>query len=151
MIRECFRGNTGIQFYRETFKDIGLDPVAFSDPSKLYAPRPPALTPSVDQVAQVEAAAHAAEPTDGTLTDQVQASPTAATTFQAEEIEELADALSPIYDELKISKTWWILEVLPMRHREQNRRNYTWKHFWKYVFLSNTILDHSHGYNSSAE
>ncbi|KAI9455939.1 hypothetical protein BJY52DRAFT_1384548 [Lactarius psammicola] len=95
MIRECFRANTGIQFYH---------------PSILSAPRPPALTPSADQV---------------------QASPTAATTFRTEEIEELADALSPIYDELKISKTWWILEILPMRHREQNRKDYTWKHFWK--------------------
>lgn len=128
MIRECFRANTGIQFHRESFKDVGLDP------DTLYPfvePRPPALMPSAALVAQVEAAAHAAEPTDETLIDQVQASPTAATTFKTEEIEELADALSPIYDELKISKTWWILEILPMRQREQNRRDFTWEHYWK--------------------
>ncbi|KAI9455937.1 hypothetical protein BJY52DRAFT_1213126 [Lactarius psammicola] len=131
MIRECFRAKTGIQFYRETFKDVGLDPDTLSDPSKLYAPRPPNQTPSAAQVAQVEAAAYAAEPTDGTLTDQVQASPTAATTFRTEEIEELADALSRPYDQLKISKAWWIFEILPIRHHEQNRRDYTWKHYWK--------------------
>ncbi|KAH8987362.1 hypothetical protein EDB86DRAFT_2808911 [Lactarius hatsudake] len=132
MIRECFRANTGIQFYRESFKEIGLDPETLINPNKLFAPRPPALTPSAAQVAQVQTSAHFAEPTDGTLvTDQVQASPTAATTFQTEEIEELADALSPTYDQLKLSKKWWLLEVIPMQHRVQDRRNCTWKYFWK--------------------
>ncbi|KAI9444606.1 hypothetical protein H4582DRAFT_2108483 [Lactarius indigo] len=123
MIRECFRANTGIQFYRESFKDIGLDPETLVDPHRLFAPRPPALTPSAAQVARVQTSAHVMEPTDGTLTDQVQASPTAAATFQTEEIEEFADALSPVYDELKLSKTWWLLEVIPMQHRVQNRRD----------------------------
>ncbi|KAH9160875.1 hypothetical protein EDB89DRAFT_2116984 [Lactarius sanguifluus] len=109
MIRECFRAKTGIQFFRESFKDIGFDPETLVDP-KLYAPRPLALTPS---------------------DAQTPAPPTAAATFKTEEDEELVDALSPIHDELKISKTWWILEVIPMRHREQNRSDYTWKYFWK--------------------
>ncbi|KAH9077525.1 hypothetical protein EDB83DRAFT_2344138 [Lactarius deliciosus] len=130
MIRECFRAKTGIQFFRESFKDIGLDPETLLDP-QLYAPRPPALTQSAAQVARVRGSAHVTEPTDGTLTDLTPAPPTAAATFKTEEDEELVDALSPIYDELKISKTWWILEVIPMRHREQNRSDYTWKYFWK--------------------
>ena len=36
-----------------------------------------------------------------------------------EEEEDLADALSPIYDQLKLKKAWWALEVIPMRHRFQ--------------------------------
>ncbi|KAH9170531.1 hypothetical protein EDB89DRAFT_2220675 [Lactarius sanguifluus] len=99
-----------LQFYRESFKDIGLDPETLINRDKLFAPRPPALTPSAAQVARIQTSAHVTEPSDGTLTDQVQASPTAATTFQTEETEELADALSPIYDQLKRSKKWWLLE-----------------------------------------
>jgi hypothetical protein len=125
MIRECFRANTGIQFYRESFKEIGLDPATFLDP------RPPALTPTPALVAQAEAAAHATEPSDGTLVEQAQASPTAASTFKTEEDEELADAVSEMYDQLSLSKPWWILEILPFRHREQNRRSYELKYQWK--------------------
>lgn len=136
MIRECFRCNTGIQFYRETFKDIGLDPDTFLDP------RPPPLVPTTALVSQVEAAAHAAEATDGTMVD-VQASPTAASSFKSEEDEELADALSPKYDQLELSKPWWILEVLPMRHREQNRRDYSLSNEWRCVLTSSILLTHS--------
>jgi hypothetical protein len=124
MIHECFRANTGIQFYSESLKRLGLNPGALLD---LYPPGP---TPSTTRVAQVEAEAHATR----TLID-----PT-------EESEELEDASSPIYDELKIVKAWWILEFLPMRFREQILRDghYIWKHFWKYVFVSSTILSPIH-------
>ena len=136
MIRECFRCNTGIQFYRESFKDVGLDPDTFLDP------RPPPLLPTAARVSQVEAAAHAAEATDGTMVD-VQASPTAASSFKSEEDEELADALSPKYDQLEISKPWWILELIPLSHREQNRRDYSLNYQWRYVLASSALLAHS--------
>ncbi len=129
MIRECFLVNTGIQFHRESFKDVGLDPDALYP---FVHPRPPALAPSAAQVTQV-AAAHAAEPTDGTLTE-VEASPVEDSTLMSEEIEEVKDALSPIYDQLKKSKLWWILEFIPMRFREQDRRSFSTEHYWKYVF-----------------
>jgi hypothetical protein len=150
MIRECFAVNTGIQFYRETFKDIGLDP------DMLYPEvhrRPKALVADADAVARVESAVaaaaaaaasatkhkHRAEPTDGTLVDEVQASPTAASTFKSEEEEELADALCPVFDELKLAKGWWILEVIPMQHRRQNRHNASWLPYWLYVFFPNSL------------
>jgi hypothetical protein len=129
MIRQCFIANTGIQFYRETFKDIGLDPHTLY-PHVLK--RPPALSPTPSTVAEVRAAVHAVEATDATLTDniEVQASPSAASTFETEEDEELADAVMPIYDELKLSKGWWILEYLPIRHHMQNRHDMSWVHYW---------------------
>lgn len=40
-----------------------------------------------------------------------------------EEEEDLADALSPIYDQLTRKKAWWTLELIPMRHRVQGDDN----------------------------
>lgn len=34
-----------------------------------------------------------------------------------EEEEDLADALSPINDQLSLSPVWWLLELLPMRQK----------------------------------
>ena len=143
MIRECLRANTAIQFHRESLKNIGLDPDTFLDP------RPPAIAPTpalVAQVAaQIEAAVHAHKPTSGTLVDYVQASSSVASSFKSEENEELADALSPICDQLKLSKIWWILEFLPTPHRQYDQRDYSLNYKWRYVFVSNTIPSHSHG------
>ena len=132
MIRECFRTNTGIQFYSESLKRVGLKPDTLLDLC------PPAPTPPTARVAQVEAAAHAAGSSDNTLVD-----PT-------EESEELKDVCSPIHDELKRRKAWWIVEFLPTRFRQQILRDgrYIWKHFWKYVFVYSTVLSHSHGHGS---
>ena len=33
----------------------------------------------------------------------------------SEEDEEIRDALCPMFDTLQLSKSWWILEVLPLR------------------------------------
>jgi hypothetical protein len=44
-----------------------------------------------------------------------------------EEEEDLEDALCPIYDQLKLKKSWWALEILPVRHRVQ-RENGSWDH-----------------------
>ena len=128
MIRECFRVNTGIQFYRESLKGVGLNPGTLLDMC------PPASTPSPVRAAQVEAAVVAAEPSDGTLVDLT------------EESEELEDARSPVFDNLKRKKAWWILEFLPMRFREQilEDGHYNWKYSWKYVFVYSTILSPIH-------
>ena len=96
MIRQCFLTNTGIRFHAELLRGIGLDPamlypVVQERPEGLY------LTPSL----QVP---NAAAPGADRLT---------------EEEEDLADALSPIFDQLSLKKGWWPLEVIPMRHRMQ--------------------------------
>jgi hypothetical protein len=139
MIRECFLVNTGIQFYYDSFKDIGLDPNTLFP---FVTPRPAALKPSAATLAEIRASAHSAEPTDA-ITDEAQAAPIAASTFKTEEDEELVDALCPIYDQLKLAKAWWILEILPLRHRAQNRKGFCWKPYWQYV-LSLYLLHVTH-------
>ena len=125
MIRQCFLVNTGIQFYYDTFKQVGLDPNTLF-PS--VTPRPAELKPFPATLAETRASAHVAEPTDA-ITDEVQAAPIAASAFKMEEEEELMDALSPIYDQLKLAKAWWILEFLSLR--VQNRKEFP---YWQYVF-----------------
>ncbi len=133
MIRECFLAKTGIQFYRESFKGIGLDPTTLYP---LVTPQSKPLKPSASTVSELRASAHKAEATEDTLTDnEVQGSPLAASTFKSEADEELADILSPIYDQLKLAWGWWILEILPLRHQVQDRHDLLWKPYWSYVFF----------------
>ncbi len=49
-----------------------------------------------------------------------------------EEEEELRDALSLIYDQLQISKSWWILELIPLEFRQQ-LGNGKWMSWFGYV------------------
>ena len=133
MIRQCFLANTGIQFYRETFKHIGLDPTTLFP---FVTTRPPAMETSASCVAEATASTYCPDPGLVTLNDQAQASPTAACTFKSENHEELLDALSPLYDQLELSKAWWILEILPLRHLVQDRKEMSWKHYWRCVFFT---------------
>src|SRR5712675_2179189 len=130
MIRQCFLADTGIQFHHNSFKDIGLDPNTLF-PSVLPRPAPLKATPS--EVAWIKASAHATEPTDGTLVESVLASPTAASTFKTEEEEEVADALSKIYDQLRLSRAWWILEVLPLRKAGAAKKHTSWRESFRYA------------------
>jgi hypothetical protein len=133
MIRQCFLANTGIQFYRTTFKHIGLDPTTLFP---FVTTRPLALGTSASCVAEARASTYCPDPHRVTVNDQAQASPMAACTFKAEENEELLDALSPIYDQLKLLKAWWILEILPLRHLVQDRKELSWEPYWQYVFFT---------------
>ena len=100
MIRQCFLAKTGIQFHRDSFKEVGLEP------STLY--------PDWDKLRETEfkVSGHDAEPTDATLTDKSHGS------LPAPSEDELLDAKCKIYDQLKLAKgcLWWILEILPLRY-----------------------------------
>lgn len=133
MIRQCFLANTGIQFYRKAFKHIGLDPATLFP---FVTIRPPALETSASCVAEAKASTYCPDPHRVTLNDQAQASPIAACTFKSEDHEELLDALSPLYDQLELSKAWWILEIIPLRHLVQDRKELSWKRYWRYVFFT---------------
>jgi hypothetical protein len=115
MIRQCFDTNTGIQFHAGSFKEVGLD-IDTLCPIVLHRPKPTGTS-------------HAAEPTDSTLV------PASRSMFKLEEDEELKDALSPIYDTLKLTKTWWILEILPLQYSEQDRCDASWRTYWAYVIV----------------
>ncbi|KAG6329588.1 hypothetical protein ID866_9502 [Astraeus odoratus] len=110
MIREIFKANVGILFHGSEFKKIGLDP------AKLYHrvhDRPPAIYGNVE----------------GTefMTSQRPNDP-----FVDEETEDLFDALSPIYDQLKIAPQWWILELLPRKQHYQRDEDDMWAMDYKF-------------------
>ena len=101
MVRECFKANTGMMFKSSALKEIGMDP---STLYPLVKPRPP--LPSLS-------------PTDRIRTKEI---PIRAHmhTLATEEEEDLQDVLSPKYDQLKIKKGWWVLELIPLHLRYQN-------------------------------
>jgi hypothetical protein len=124
MIRQCFLANTGIQFYREAFIPIGLDPATLFHK---VAPRPKQLKPTASDVAKLRAS--------------TQASPEAALTFISEEHEELLDALSPLNDKLgSWFSIWWPLEAVPFIRYTQDKNdpnnNSRWSAYRWYVFFS---------------
>ncbi|KAK0445919.1 hypothetical protein EV421DRAFT_1734551 [Armillaria borealis] len=127
MIRECFKAETGIMFDSERLREIGLDPATLYP---FVTARPPALSvgsamiptgrrktlllkrlvsklrrhplPVSDEGQPFAQEASIEDPPIGT-----------------EEEEELRDALSLMYDQLKLSKSWWILELVPLEFRQQ--------------------------------
>ena len=115
MIRQCFILNTGILFHKNQFKSIGLDP------DTLYPhvlPRPPSLKHTPDSLAhRFNPPINYAKNYEKTIVGDEP--------FVNEEVEDMLDALAPIYDQLKLSKGWWVLECLPNRQRYQ-RYDGTW-------------------------
>lgn len=120
MVRECFKANSGILFLSERLTDIGLDPTTLYP---YVTPRP-----SIKPLEGLQIRKHPAKeiPIRPHLTLKkkknhgnqllVPSIPAVqpASAFGSEEDEELKDALSPMYDQLKLKKRWWIIEALPM-------------------------------------
>ncbi|KAF8727627.1 hypothetical protein AX14_003737 [Amanita brunnescens Koide BX004] len=124
MVRECFKTKSGIIFRTESLREIGIDPDTIYP---VVLPRPPALlnevktqvveTPpstsffsrivSLFQSPEAKRKATQAE-------NEKRNAP-----FISEEDEELKDALSPKFDQLKLARFWWILEILPVSMRYQ--------------------------------
>ncbi|KAJ7447203.1 hypothetical protein FB451DRAFT_1290648 [Mycena latifolia] len=101
MIRQCFLLQTGILFHRDMLRLAGIDPVTLY-PHVLVRPLPLLKTPQESQ--------RSAKTITSSLTN---------CDFRSEEEEDLVDALTPINDELKRVKLWWILEILPQQLRYQ--------------------------------
>ena len=145
MIRQCFLAKTGIQFHRDSFKEVGLDP------STLYPdviPRPPALMPSIPVITDVKGcssrlcsmARSLTHKSHDLLTPQAVSEPP----FISEEEEELVDAQYEIHDQLKLAKGWWILEILPLRHHMHKQQNKgKSKPYWQYVVFFLAFLSMS--------
>jgi hypothetical protein len=105
MIRQCFLANTGIMFDKTMMHEIGMNADALY-PRVL--PRPPMIhsnEPIRPQVITLEEShgvkiAALDKPTD-------------------EEEEDVKDALSPIYDQLTLAPSWWVLEIIPTKLKVQ--------------------------------
>ncbi|KAF7289945.1 hypothetical protein MIND_01369700 [Mycena indigotica] len=141
MIRECFKAETGIIFNAERLVELGLDPTTLY-PHVLD--RPPAKEMHPDMRIARRAprklwfqrvfrpkASHSGG-NEFTFSPNPENQPPTHVMPGMEEEEDLKDALSPIYDQLKLSPGWWILEVLPFSFRTQNLDD-----SWKTHFRSN--------------
>jgi len=126
MVRECFKTNTGIMFETEALREIGIDPATLYP---LVTPRPPHLPVGPGHKIREPPADPIPVRLHATLTKRrlaeihAQHAAVPRTFLGSEEEEELHDALSPIYDQLKLKKAWWILEILPMQLRYQRGDN----------------------------
>lgn len=122
MIRECFKRETGIMFQVEELRRLGMDPESLFP---IVLPRSPALSPKsthvIERIPKVQPSILAQEDDTHSDTDPFLG--------MSEEDHELLDALSPKYDQLTMRKTWWLGEVVPMRHRYQ-RSNNEWVKAW---------------------
>ncbi|KAI9430249.1 hypothetical protein BJY52DRAFT_1232453 [Lactarius psammicola] len=150
MILECFRTGTGIRFRKDALKRIGMDQKTLTSlPGGQFTverARPQRLATDVTVVPSPPHSAFSTEQEnewlrqdfvkdtdiEGTLDSKANVSElptmskematmTGSSAFKTEH--ELKDALSPIYDQLKIWKIWWLPEVIPLRHRVHGLEN----------------------------
>lgn len=111
MIRECFKANAGILFHGSMFNEIGLDPATLyphvvDRPVAVYGDAPDMEFQQLKPETTV-----------------IQCDPRG--TYESEELEDLSDALSPLYDQLRIGLHWWMLELIPQKQQYQ-KEDGTW-------------------------
>ncbi|KZT27513.1 hypothetical protein NEOLEDRAFT_1130481 [Neolentinus lepideus HHB14362 ss-1] len=135
MIRQCFLTNTGIMFHGQLLKRIGLDPDALYPVVK---PRPPPLKVQdchriFDRVTEAQNALDSSSDPNAQPSQSIPGGMDIEFgnlgRMANEEEEDLADSLCPLYDELVIAKWWWILELLPFKHRRQ-KHDGSWFSSW---------------------
>ena len=128
MIRECFRTNTGIMFHRSMFKQIGMDyttvyPHIKERPPPIYQTLPPRPAPGTPDSMR----AYSVPAPQIIIDDPTIVAYSDGGTFVNEEQEDLADALCPLYDQLKTHMYWWILEAFPQKLHYQSDEDDRWK------------------------
>uniref|UniRef100_A0A8H7XSL4 T6SS Phospholipase effector Tle1-like catalytic domain-containing protein n=1 Tax=Psilocybe cubensis TaxID=181762 RepID=A0A8H7XSL4_PSICU len=152
MVRECFKANTGIMFNSAALYDIGLDP------STLYpyiVPRPPPLP--IGQQHTIKSRPKSdlpiRPPASSLLGNKLSHAEITALLKQprkpflgSEEEEELHDILSPAYDQLKIKKAWWALEIIPLTLRYQRGDNQWVTYFGSNMARPRFIPKQKHGF-----
>lgn len=143
MIRQCFLTNTGIRFHAPLIAAVGLDPASLYPivkprPAAIFYATPPSIVTD-DAPASPTSTTHLKDTaktlinyadvtTNGTSAGATTLgySNVAIDDIGTEEMEDLHDALCPIYDQLKIAPYWWLLELIPMRLRAQREDNNEW-------------------------
>jgi len=113
MIRECFKANTGIMFISEGLRGIGLDPASLYP---YVQKRPSPLPVTGAQIQHISSVATQKLPNFAGVDHLVDVS-------KSEEDHELDDAMSPIYDQLSLAWSWWVLELLPIKQHFQKSDN----------------------------
>ena len=112
MVRECFKAKTGILFISVRLPDIGLDPSSMLDPAKHRAPLPVGSEPYQEPPSWIQRWIPRGEKGKPKEIPMV-----------SEEDEDLKDALSPIYDQLKLKRWWWFVELLPLSLKHPHRED----------------------------
>ena len=120
MVRQCFLAGTGIMFNAQLLARIGLDPGTLH-PHVLRRPDPVTFE-------RADRSRIASDHSSGMVTVVNKEM------ILTEEEEDLADILSPINDELSLSKSWWLLEILPLKQRYQ-KKDGTWGWRTRYAHL----------------
>lgn len=128
MIRQCFDANTGIMFHRSMFKQIGMDPATLyphvlDRPQAIYQTPPPPSPPGTPDSTK----AYYVPPPEVINNDPTIVAYSDGGSFVSEEQEDLADALSPVYDQLQIVAGWWTLEVIPQKLHYQRDEDDRWE------------------------
>lgn len=133
MIRQCFLANTGIRFHADLLRTIGLDPaslypaVADRPPPLFYTP--PTPVPTSPLVFEKESGKIPVNVNDSSAKQNLISfgyNGIHPELIMTEEEEDVADAICPIYDQLSISPSWWILELVPIELRRQNDVTNEW-------------------------
>ncbi|KAF7972919.1 hypothetical protein HWV62_16570 [Athelia sp. TMB] len=119
MVRQCFLLKLPILWHAHAFTHIGLDPKTLY-PKVLPRPEPIGYTPNC--------IAHQFDPPINKAKDyKVNVHKVKERPFESEEMEDMLDALTPIYDQLRMVKFWWVLELIPTKHRYQHSDK-SWVH-----------------------
>ena len=95
-------------FHADGLKEIGLDPDA------ICLPRPPAIQVHPTDPKMFISPIPKSPPTEAEIDQTAEEN-----LKKTEEELELADALAPIYDQLKLKRWWWILEIIPIWNKCQ--------------------------------
>ena len=127
MVRECFKTNTGIMFEAASLKEIGLDPATLY-PFVLPRPPPCCVKQMEHQVRRrptnpIPVRLHAALKNKRHAEIHARHVISPAQFLGSEEEEELQDALSPAYDQLKLQRFWWLGEIIPLSLKYQRGNN----------------------------
>ncbi|KAG2009453.1 hypothetical protein CC2G_012389 [Coprinopsis cinerea AmutBmut pab1-1] len=133
MIRECFRRESGILFQVEGLREIGMDPASLYP---VVIPRPPPLNPNAADL-RIQ---RRNKPPPIIMTGEDESDDYDFVNQMTEEEHELYDALAPKYDQLKLVKSWWLFEIIPIRHRYQRNEDDKWVSKVRWNFAKGRVI-----------
>ncbi|EAU86368.1 hypothetical protein CC1G_05362 [Coprinopsis cinerea okayama7 len=133
MIRECFRRESGILFQVEGLREIGMDPASLYP---VVIPRPAPLNPNAADL-RIQ---RRNKPPPIIMTGEDESDDYDFVNQMTEEEHELYDALAPKYDQLKLVKSWWLFEIIPIRHRYQRNEDDKWVSKVRWNFAKGRVI-----------